>query len=96
MSEHVRIEVENGILTLTLQRPDKKNALTSAMYQVLSDAMERAETDPSIRSSCSRATATVLPPATTLPISPPSPEATATRKLPHSASSRAWARHPSR
>ena len=49
MSEHVKIEVENGILTLTLQRPDKKNALTSAMYQVLSDAMERAETDPSIK-----------------------------------------------
>jgi enoyl-CoA hydratase/carnithine racemase len=49
MSEHVKVEVENGILTLTLQRPDKKNALTGAMYDALSDAMDRAETDPSIK-----------------------------------------------
>jgi hypothetical protein len=29
-----------GVMTLTLQRPDKKNALTGAMYGALSDALE--------------------------------------------------------
>ena len=32
MTEHVKIENENGILTLTMARADKKNALTNAMY----------------------------------------------------------------
>src|ERR1700736_3588856 len=45
MSGTVRAEVANGVMTLTLQRPKKKNALTGAMYDVLSDSLERAETD---------------------------------------------------
>ena len=49
MSEHVKTEVVDGILVLTLQRPDKKNALTGAMYNALSDGLERAETDSSIK-----------------------------------------------
>src|SRR5215469_7836902 len=31
MTEHVKSEVSGGVLSLTLQRPDKKNALTDAM-----------------------------------------------------------------
>jgi enoyl-CoA hydratase/carnithine racemase len=49
MTEHVKSESSGGVLTLTLQRPDKKNALTGAMYDALSDALERAETDTSVR-----------------------------------------------
>ena len=49
MTEHVRIESNNGILTLTLARPDKKNALTDAMYGKLADSIESAEFDPSAR-----------------------------------------------
>jgi enoyl-CoA hydratase/carnithine racemase len=49
MTEHVRIENDDGILTLTLARPDKKNALTDAMYGKLADAIESAEFDPSAR-----------------------------------------------
>ena len=49
MTEHVRIENSGGILTLTLARPDKKNALTDAMYGKLADAIEAAERDPSAR-----------------------------------------------
>src|SRR5216683_6518538 len=49
MTEHVNTEIANGVLTLTLQRPEKKNALTGAMYDVLSDALERAETDAAIK-----------------------------------------------
>mgnify|MGYP003493306562 CR=1 FL=1 len=39
MSEHVRIEKANGVLTLTLNRPEKKNAITRAMYKTLGDAI---------------------------------------------------------
>jgi enoyl-CoA hydratase/carnithine racemase len=49
MSEHVKVEADSGILTLTMARPDKKNALTNAMYGALADAIERAETDPAVR-----------------------------------------------
>jgi len=49
MTEHVRIENRGGILTLTLARPDKKNALTDAMYGKLADTIESAEFDPSAR-----------------------------------------------
>jgi len=49
MTEHVRIENTGGILTLTLARPDKKNALTDAMYGKLSDAIVAAETDAGVR-----------------------------------------------
>jgi enoyl-CoA hydratase/carnithine racemase len=49
MSEYVRTEVDNGILVLTLQGPDKKNALTGAMYDALSDALGRAEADSTIK-----------------------------------------------
>jgi enoyl-CoA hydratase/carnithine racemase len=49
MSEHVRIRSEAGVLRLTLTRPEKKNALTNAMYSALGDALEKAESDPEIR-----------------------------------------------
>jgi enoyl-CoA hydratase/carnithine racemase len=49
MSEHVKTELTDGILVLTLQRPEKKNALTGAMYDALSDNLERAETDSDVK-----------------------------------------------
>ena len=49
MTDHVVIEKDKGILTLTLARPDKKNALTDAMYGKLADAIQAAETDPAAR-----------------------------------------------
>jgi enoyl-CoA hydratase/carnithine racemase len=49
MTEHIKTEIAGGVMTLTLQRPEKKNALTGAMYDALSDALEQAETDPSVR-----------------------------------------------
>ena len=49
MTEHVVIEKSKGILTLTLARSEKKNALTNAMYGKLADALEAAETDPGAR-----------------------------------------------
>jgi enoyl-CoA hydratase/carnithine racemase len=49
MNEHVKTEIADGVMTLTLQRPEKKNALTGAMYDALSNAVERAEADVSVR-----------------------------------------------
>lgn len=48
MSEILTSQAD-GILTITFNRPDKKNALTSAMYAVLADALEAAETDSAVR-----------------------------------------------
>src|SRR5271170_3697572 len=45
----VRLESSSGVLTLTLARPEKKNALTAAMYRLLADALEAASAEPSIR-----------------------------------------------
>jgi enoyl-CoA hydratase/carnithine racemase len=42
MSDHVRSDAANGVLTLTIDRPEKKNALTRAMYQALGDAIDGA------------------------------------------------------
>ena len=42
MTDHVLSGVANGVLTLTLNRPEKKNALTRAMYQALGDAIDAA------------------------------------------------------
>ena len=49
MTEHVKIDNDGGILSLTMARPDKKNALTNAMYGALADAIEGAETDAAVR-----------------------------------------------
>ena len=44
MTEHVKTEIADGVMTLTLRRPEKKNALTGAMYDAMSEALKRAET----------------------------------------------------
>ncbi|MGY4476731.1 enoyl-CoA hydratase-related protein [Bradyrhizobium sp. USDA 3364] len=49
MKEHVKVEIAGGVMTLTLQRPEKKNALTGAMYDAMSHALKQAEADPSVR-----------------------------------------------
>lgn len=49
MTEHVIVESTRGVLTLTLARPEKMNALTNAMYGRLADAIAGAESDPSVR-----------------------------------------------
>jgi enoyl-CoA hydratase/carnithine racemase len=38
-----------GILTIEFNRPERKNAITAAMYQTMSDALEDAEQDASVR-----------------------------------------------
>ena len=49
MTDHVLVTVEDGVQIVTMNRPDKKNALTAEMYKVLADAIETADADPKIR-----------------------------------------------
>jgi enoyl-CoA hydratase/carnithine racemase len=49
MTEHVTIDKRDGVLTLTLNRPEKKNALTPAMYAAVGDAIDNAPDDPDVR-----------------------------------------------
>ena len=48
MSDAIQFERERGLLTLRLNRPDKKNALTRAMYSHLAEALKQADADPEI------------------------------------------------
>ena len=41
--------VESGVMTLTLNRVDKKNSFTAAMYAALADALTHAVSDTSVR-----------------------------------------------
>jgi enoyl-CoA hydratase/carnithine racemase len=49
MSEHVRVENGGGMLAITLARPERRNAITVAMYAALADAIEDASKDESVR-----------------------------------------------
>ena len=49
MSEHVRSETARGVLRLALARPEKKNALTLAMYDALTAALAGAAAEPAVR-----------------------------------------------
>jgi enoyl-CoA hydratase/carnithine racemase len=49
MSDHVRAEQDGAVLAITLARPDRRNAITLAMYDALAQAIEKAAADPSVR-----------------------------------------------
>jgi len=49
MTDHILTEIKDRILTITFNRPEKKNALTHAMYGVIADALEDAETNDNVR-----------------------------------------------
>jgi len=45
----INTTTRNGVSTVEIARPDKKNALTAAMYQSMADALRAADADPGIR-----------------------------------------------
>ena len=47
--EQIRYEVSEGILTLTLHRPDKLNAFTATMAKEVIDAFDAADADDDVR-----------------------------------------------
>jgi enoyl-CoA hydratase/carnithine racemase len=56
MTDHILITTADAVTTLQLNRPEKKNALTAAMYQALADGLTAAEADPSVRVAVIRGT----------------------------------------
>ena len=47
--KHILSETRDGIARIEINRPDKKNALTAAMYQAMADAINAAEADAKVR-----------------------------------------------
>lgn len=48
-SPHLMVEQDGHVLVLTMNRPDKRNALSGEMMRLLSEAWDRAESDDSVR-----------------------------------------------
>jgi enoyl-CoA hydratase/carnithine racemase len=48
-TEYIHSTSNDGILTLRINRPDRKNALNLAMYQALADGLRAADRDDSVR-----------------------------------------------
>src|SRR5882672_9203719 len=48
-TKHVVVGREGAVLTIAMNRPDKKNALTHAMYGAMADALASAAADVSVR-----------------------------------------------
>lgn len=49
MTEHIKISSADGIMTIRLNRPEKKNAVTRDMYSAMADAVIAADNDDEIR-----------------------------------------------
>src|ERR1051325_8346885 len=49
MYEHIKVEFDAGVVTLTLNRPEKLNALAGHMRRDLAEALEHASSDPEAR-----------------------------------------------
>lgn len=49
MTGHVLIETDNGVLTICLNRPERKNALTPDMFGEICDGMDQAASNPDVR-----------------------------------------------
>ncbi len=49
MSEHIQVERGGGRLRIVMNRPERRNAITVAMYAALADAIEGAATDAELR-----------------------------------------------
>ena len=45
----IQCHEQDGILTIQFNRPDKKNAFTSAMYLQLRDALIAGDLDPAVK-----------------------------------------------
>lgn len=49
MADHIVVSVQDRILTLRLDRPEKKNALTRGMYLGMIEGLKQAEADANVR-----------------------------------------------
>ena len=49
MSQEILVHAEAGVMTLTINRLERKNSITSDMYAALADGLARAQEDGSVR-----------------------------------------------
>jgi enoyl-CoA hydratase/carnithine racemase len=49
MSNDILVNIERGVMTLTFNRLERKNSITSAMYGMLADALANAVSDDTVR-----------------------------------------------
>ena len=49
MTDHILVERQGAIQIIRMNRPDKKNALTRAMYAKMSAALREGDADPAVR-----------------------------------------------
>jgi enoyl-CoA hydratase/carnithine racemase len=49
MSEHIEIERRGAVQVIRMNRPDKKNAITRAMYGAMAKALTDGDADPAVR-----------------------------------------------
>jgi enoyl-CoA hydratase/carnithine racemase len=49
MADEVLAQIDDAVATLTLNRPEKRNAMSAAMLQELSDAFDRLDADDRVR-----------------------------------------------
>jgi len=47
--DDLTVNLHDGVLAVTLNRPDSLNSLTAAMLETIADTIERAATDPAVR-----------------------------------------------
>lgn len=49
MTDHIRVTIEGGIAEIRFERPEKKNAITAAMYAAMGDALLGCAVDDRVR-----------------------------------------------
>ncbi len=48
-TDHLHAALDSGVLTLTMNRPERRNALTREMLEAMATALANAETNPDVR-----------------------------------------------
>jgi enoyl-CoA hydratase/carnithine racemase len=56
----IETTLTNDVLTIAFNRPEKKNAITAAMYQTMATALVEAQKDPSVRAILIKGSATIF------------------------------------
>ncbi len=49
MTDQILSSINDGVMTIRINRPEKKNALTVDMYAAMNEALQAADTDDSVR-----------------------------------------------
>lgn len=49
MSDHIQVTSDGGVMAIVLNRPERRNAITVAMYAALAAAVRSAGNDPAVR-----------------------------------------------